>query len=628
MMSRGSAVCLAALAVILATVVSAAGSQLTDPYEILEEHYAAVGGLEKLKQQRSIHSRADIRMAGLSGTLEHWEVLPDRALDVLDLGVFKQTEGDNGTTAWALDTNGQLRIERDPYALARREAERRLALFEHLDRTSSVFNITLLGTRDIDGDLCYTLLIESTIDNAKRVWFVSTSSFLMRRSEVNHPDAQHHIVYSDYRKVNGVVHPFRQDAVILPVGQELAIRTTLLETGVEIDPSLFDPPKGGARDFTFIGGGGQAQMAFRFIENHIFVPVSIGGRESLWVLDTGASVSVIDRGYAAELGLTLSGEMLAESATNTVELAFTTLPPFRVGGIEFEEQRVAALDFVDLFRRTTDLEVLGILGYDFLSRFATKVDYANETLTFYDPDSFEYTGDGSALDAPLVDNVFRAEATLDSVCAGRWMLDLGAGGMFLDASCPMVGDMRRGGGVLHVIFGAGGRTLRCRSRYETIEFGGYTVEEPEISTADCDLDVGGELREGQLIGTLGNSLFRHFVLYLDYDRQQVIVERGDDFGNSFPVDGSGLSLWRPEVGGACKVLYVSPGTPAEEAGFREGDVVVTIDGIAVESFDGLLALRALLSKEPGIKYVFMVQRDAEMIELTLVLRDLYDISDE
>lgn len=625
-MNRRSALKLAILAAALGTAVTAAGGELNDPYEILEAHYEAVGGLERLKAQESIHFVADIHTAGLSGTLEHWEIRPDRSLDVLDLGAFKYTAGDNGTTPWVLDANGKLRIERDPYALARREAEKRLALFEHLDPASTTFTISLLGTRDIDGDLCYTLVIDSTIDNARRVWFISTSSLLMRRSEINHPDEQQHVVYSDYREIDGVLRPFGQHVVILPVGEEQTIQTALFETGVEIDPRLFDPPEGGSRDFAFTGGGDHAQVPFRFIENHIFVPVIIEGEETMWVVDSGASVSVIDKGYAEKLGLPLSGEMLAESATNAVELAFTTLPPFRVGGLEFQEQQVAALDFVGLFRRTTDLEVPGILGYDFLSRFVTRVDYANEMLTFYDPESFEYTGDGTVLDAPLTDNLFRAEATVDGAYTGRWMLDLGASGMSFHTPYAVAHGLGRDGGVLGVAFGAGGRMLRRRLQYETIEFGGYEVGKPQISAADYNANAQQELTEGQIAGNLGNSLFRHFVLYLDYDNQEVTVEKGEDFGKDFPTDMSGLSLWRPDT--ACEILFVAPGTPAEEAGFHEGDIVVAIDGTAVEQYGGLVELRALLTEEPGTEYTFLVDRAGEDVELTLTLRDLFESGGE
>ncbi|MCK4409920.1 MAG: PDZ domain-containing protein, partial [Candidatus Eisenbacteria sp.] len=72
----------------------------------------------------------------------------------------------------------------------------------------------------------------------------------------------------------------------------------------------------------------------------------------------------------------------------------------------------------------------------------------------------------------------------------------------------------------------------------------------------------------------------------------------------------------------CEVLYASPGTPADEAGFQEGDTVLTINGIAVDHFGGLLSLRAMLREEPGTEYVFEVERDGKLKELRLVLRDL------
>lgn len=619
-MSRGSVLSLVFVAVVLAAAVTAAREPMVDPYEIMKAYYQAIGGLERLKEEKSIHFVSDISISGLSGTVEYWQIRPDRSRMELDLGVIKQTMGDDGTTAWELDTNGKLRIERDANALARREVERRLALFEHLDPASDVFTVTLDGTTQVDGAECYVIRVASTLDNAVRTWYVNASEFLMKKSENSQPDEHEYTVYSDYREVNGVLHAFRQDIEIWPPGQSQVILTTLVETGVEINPSLFEAPEGRPRDFVFTGGGDHAEVPFQFIINEIFVPVTLNCRQSLWVLDSGASVSVIDRGYAEQLGLPISGQILGEGAGNSVEVAFTTLPPFAVSGIEFQEQQVAVIDFVDLFRRVSDLEVVGILGYDFLSRFVTKVDYANEMLTFYEPEGFEYAGAGTVLDAPLRDNLFSVEASVESVYEGTWMLDLGASQMSFYAVYAKAHDLGNREGILGVAFGAGGRIQQYRSKYETVEFAGYAVENPYISMAGYGEDIRGEFSAGRLVGRLGNSLFRHFVLYLDYENQQVMVEKGDDFGEDSPRDRSGLQLWRPEE--ACEVLYVAPGTPAEEAGFREGDVAVAINGIGVEHLGGLLAVRDLLREEPGTEYDVAVEREGETRQLRLVLREL------
>jgi len=601
--------------------VARGAADITDPYEVLDRYYEAMGGLDRLKEERSLHFAADFSMTGLAGTVEHWEIRPDQSRTEIDLEVFRQTTGDNGVTAWEVGPNGKLRIEQDPNALARREVGRRLALFEHLDPTSDVFAVTLTGVEQVEGADCYVVGVASESDHVERTWYIDVIDFLLRKSVEVRPDMQQHVAYSDFREVNGVLHAFRQDIEVLPIGQRQTMVTTLLETDVDIDPGFFDPPAEDTRDFVFTDGGDRADVPCQYLERHVFLPVTVNCNEALWILDSGASMSVIDREYAESLGLTMSGEMKGQGAGNTVDVAFTTLPPFSVQGIEFEEQQIAVIELVSLFRRMSDLEAVGILGYDFLSRFVTRVDYANNMLTFYDPTKFEYEGDGTVLDAPLKDNLFTVAATVDGVYEGRWMLDLGAGGMTFHAPYAKAHDLVGRDGVSGVGFGAGGRIKHHFSRYETVEFGGYTVERPMISMAGSDGEVKGGFSGGELVGNLGNTLFRHFVLYLDYENQQVVVEKGDDFETEFPWDRSGLQLWRPDE--ACEVLYVSPGTPAEDAGFQEDDTVLTINGIDVERFGGLLEFRAMLREEPGTEYAFEVERDGKRKELKLVLRDLF-----
>jgi len=612
---------LIALALVCALApVARAAADIVDPYEVLERYHEALGGLDRVKAEEALHFEATLSVAGLEGTISHWEVRPDRSRTYVDLVVFTQTTGDNGTTAWEVGMNGKLRIEQDPGALARREVSRRLALFEHLDPASDIFTVSLEGVEQIDGADCYVVRVASESDHVERVWYIDVADFLMRKSIDIQPDMQQHAVHSDYRDVNGVLHAFRQDIEVLPIGQKQTIVTTLLETNVDIDPALFEPPAEDVRDFVFTEGGDRADVPCQYIERHVFLPVTVNCREALWILDSGASASVIDREYAESLGLELSGEIKGQGAGNTVDVAFTTLPPFTVQGIEFEEQQVAVIELVGLFRRLSDLEVVGILGYDFLSRFVTRVDYANNMLTFYDPEEFEYEGDGTVLDAPLSENLFTVEATVDGVHKGRWMLDLGAGGMTFHAPYAMEHNLENKEGMYGVGFGAGGKIKHYFSRYETVELGGYTVERPIISMAGSDGEMKGGFSGGELVGNLGNTLFRHFVLYLDYKNQQVVVEKGDDFETEFPWDKSGLQLWRPEE--ACEVLYVSPGTPADEAGFQEDDTVLTINGIDVERFGGMLEFRAMLREEPGTEYIFAIERDGKREELKLVLRDL------
>ena len=224
------------------------------------------------------------------------------------------------------------------------------------------------------------------------------------------------------------------------------------------------------------------------------------------------------------------------------------------------------------------------------------------------------------LDAPLRGNIFAVAATVDGEYGGAWTLDLGAGGVSFHYPFAEKNGLLDRDGIEGIGFGAGGRIPWRLSEYETIEFGGHVVEDPRIGTPTGE--VIGAFGGVETTGNLGNRLFRHFVLYLDYERQRVIVEEGDDFGREFPTDGSGLQVWRSD-GDEVEVLFVSPGTPADEAGFEDGDVIESVNGIGVEHLDGLVAIRALMREESGTKYVFGIRRDGEPKELKLKLRDLF-----
>ena len=72
-----------------------------------------------------------------------------------------------------------------------------------------------------------------------------------------------------------------------------------------------------------------------------------------------------------------------------------------------------------------------------------------------------------------------------------------------------------------------------------------------------------------------------------------------------------------------EVMFVSPNTPAEKAGFEEGDILRTINRIDVDHFAGLIAIRELLAYEAGTEYEFEVLRDDELLNVSLRLEDLY-----
>jgi hypothetical protein len=273
------------------------------------------------------------------------------------------------------------------------------------------------------------------------------------------------------------------------------------------------------------------------------------------------------------------------------------------------------------------MDIKGILEYDFMSRFVIKIDYANERISLYHPDKFQYKGEGTILQAPLKDRNFTVPMTVDGKYSGFWRVDLGAGG--IDFHYPYAREKgffyRKG--IDGISYGAGGENKTRTLRFKQLEFAGFTLPHPLISFPLQESQ--GAFMDKALLGNIGNAVFRHFVIYLDYKNQQLMVEKGKHFGHRFPEDRSGVQVMVSDQG-EIEVVWVALGTPGDKAGFKKGDIIKTINGtdadIDVDALDGIpavLTVRKLFKEKIGTHYKITVSRNGKHLDMQMELRDLY-----
>ncbi len=612
------------VSVMLCILYSSIQAALTDPYEILNRSYEASGGLENIKAQKTsyIEGKIDIVGAGITGTFMRWSQEPLKNRQVVDLKVMKIVSGDNGELAWSVDSNGKIQFAKDSVTLKERQVQKLMSDYDHLNRNSKNFKLAFNGIDTAAGAACYVVAITNSINTDTTITYYDTTSFLAAKSISIKPGGQTVSWFSDYREVNGIKTSFKQDELSLPTEQSQVVELTKVEMNQPMEASLFEPPKEDVKDFTFDNGKSAENIHFQFIENHIYLTVTINGKTSLWILDSGAGKSVVESDYATELGLKVEGNIKGQGAGKVVDVSFTTIPAYSVDGVSFKEQQIMAIKLKALFHKVMGLNVSGILGYDFLSRFVTRIDFAKEVISFYDPDSFVYSGDGKIIDAPISqDNMFHVPMTVDGKYSGLWNLDLGAGDMsFHYPYAESIGLLKRPG-VDNMGFGAGGSMLDRDARFESIDFAGFKIDRPIIS---WPREKGqGAFSGRDLIGNIGNTLLRRFVLYLDYKNGRVIVEKGKDFEKTFPIDNSGLKVGYTE-NDAIEVIFVSPGTPADVAGLKVNDLLQSINGKNINEYDGVIGIRKLLKEKPGTIYELGIMRDNKPLSIKMTLKNLFD----
>jgi hypothetical protein len=587
------------LVFLLSAFTCHAADSLNDARGILLKHYEVIGGLEKLKNIKSGYIEGKIAFDGLSGTFRQWEEMPLKYRLEEDYGVIKQ-------------------VQRDDDTLKRRKVKALLEVYDHVNPDTKNFILTYEGVKKAGETECHIVKMANIINEDITFFYFNRENYYIVKAVLKQPDVEIHTLFSDYREIDGIIHPFHEETEILPREKKETLQLSKYEFNVKADQALFAVPRQDVEDFTFLNGENSENIPFTFIENSIYIPVTINSETRLWLFDNGASMSIIDADYAASLGLNTEGEIKGFGIASVFDFSFVTLPPYRVAGVQFNPQKV--FSYKGLSGRFYDSDIVGILGHDFVSRFVTKIDYAARTFSFYHPDRFRYSGDGRKIDAPLRNKIFSLPASVDEKYNGRWTLDLGAFDVSFHYPYAEEKGMLNLKGVERISADLGGQHAERTVRFKSMELGGYNISDPLINIP-LGMGKGSNLSK-EIIGNIGNSLLRHFTVYLDYKRQQVIIEKGKDFEKRFPADKSGLLIGKSSDGFP-EIVFAAPETPGAKAGFMNGDIILKINGADASSFGGIAGIRSLFLEEAGKEYTLEISRAGSKHELELVLEDLF-----
>ncbi|WP_457576171.1 aspartyl protease family protein [Desulfomarina sp.] len=596
---------------------------IQDPYEVLLAHYNAIGGLEKLKTIKSSYSEGLIRLDGMQGKFRHWEKGPLQYRTEEKFDAVFQTDGDSGEVSWQLDTNGQVLLFKDRESKKRREIARRIELYEHLNRDSPVFTLTLEASKVVKGQECYQVLLSNRINKDISRFFINKKTLLMVKSISRQPDMEVITYYNDYRWVEGVQIPFHDFSTYLPWEKEEETTISRYKINPAVNEDLFAVPER-KRDFHFLTSKDSAVIPFLFAENIIYLEVSVKDNTRYWVLDSGASMSVIDAEYAKELQLQQHGRIKGHGFGDLFSLSFATLPTYRVGSVLFDPQTVFVVK--NLTKQSYEPEIAGILGYDFLSRFVVEIDYDQKLVILHDPEHYQGNScAGTMVEAPLKYRTFTIPVTLDHKYRGDWSLDLGAHTSSIHFSFAEKNNLLQRRGIETISQGISGISFEKTVQFIDLETAGFHINYPLVT---MPLKRGkGATALGEIAGNLGNDILSHFNLILDYRNQQVIFMKGRNFQKHQPRDKSGILIGRSEFREPM-VSFVASGSPGYKAGFLAGDIIVRIDERNIPPGTSVLPLRDILRQEAGTTHVFTVVRNGRQIRLPLTLANLFPVTPE
>jgi clan AA aspartic protease (TIGR02281 family) len=309
---------------------------------------------------------------------------------------------------------------------------------------------------------------------------------------------------------------------------------------------------------------------------HASVEVTVNGKSVRMLLDTGADQIVLTSDAARRLGLPVRSTATPGSgAAGTYSASVTTIADLSAGAIHHRKLTAYVVPVPEEFIYD------GVLGTPFFAPLLTTLDYQQRAVTLRSHGSFELLPDDTQVPIRLESGKLLVLASAAGV-TGWFSVDTGAGNAltFFTPTVKQYGLRNAFSPSVHTITGVspGGYTRGTLVRVPDVTIGPYVLNQIVVELSEAEQ---GFFANSLYAGNLGGELWRRFKVTLDYPGGRMALTPNDAIGQPFIGPRSGLvpSL----VDGAIQIVDVVEGSPAAEAGFRIGEVIVAINGASTGS---------------------------------------------
>jgi hypothetical protein len=336
----------------------------------------------------------------------------------------------------------------------------------------------------------------------------------------------------------------------------------------------------------------------------LLVPVSLGARKYLFLVDTGASEMVYDTSLP-ELGEPIE-VIKAKTANGDQEYKLYREPRAEMGKLQLQSHRpILGMDLTAI-RQASGHAIYGIIGMSFLRHQALRLDFEKGKLYFLKADapregtSFRFHAGGGGAPHLFLDI---AGLGLES-----FLVDTGFVGSSALIQPDLVDRLQRT------------KNLRLVNGLGLAEtFGGKITNRMGLlnSLALGDFTRKGVIADEGKLNLLGLEYWRRFHVTFDFPAGQVYLAKNRHFDRQDRFDLSGLHFRK--IDGNVVIELVDPGSPADICSVKAKDMIQSANGKLVDSMR-LHTLRLLLRQE-NEQVRLTLRRGTREFAVTIPLKD-------
>lgn len=377
--------------------------------------------------------------------------------------------------------------------------------------------------------------------------------------------------------------------------------------------------------FRIIGDKKKVSFPFELHNNLIVVPVVLNNQIPLkFIVDTGVRTTILtEKAFSDILGLKYvkKYEIAGIGQQQTVEAFVTNNVALTLPGVSGRGHAMLVLneDYLEL-RNYLGVDVHGILGYELFSRFIVHVDYDKRMLTLTTPEYFKHRRSFDKIPITVEDTKPYVKAFVsygrDQYVPVKLLIDTGAShGILLEKESSEKIYVPEKNIISELGRGIGGRLEGQIARLNYFHIGKHCWPDP-IATFPKSNAVLDSLKYGNVErnGAIGGEILSRFEVIFDFPREHIYLKRSRSFKEEFNYNLSGLSVKaKGSRLNTFEIVEIRENSPGAEAGFKEGDIILAINGLSVKNMT-LNHITNYLNLKENKKIKIEVQRGDEQIK--------------
>ncbi|NNE76671.1 MAG: PDZ domain-containing protein, partial [Pricia sp.] len=336
---------------------------------------------------------------------------------------------------------------------------------------------------------------------------------------------------------------------------------------------------------------------------------------------------------------------------------------FRLKNITNSDQQLyVVLDKLMNFSPSLGIPIHGIIGYDLFRDFVVDINYTSKIVKLHDPEHYVHKRSSKIQMLPLsvikkkayVEGNLFLKNSADDVSV-RLLLDTGSSDAIWLFEDEDIGIPEKN----YVDFlgkGLNGDIFGRRTKVNRIKIGRFTLKNAKAAFPDMN-SFSSIKNLGSRNGSVGGEVLKRFNIVFDYQSNLIALRKNRNFSSPFHYNLSGLDLQHDgvryiaeSISDARRIVYmeertfgdvqllfenqtrlsvvpeiivsgIRAGSPAYEAGLKEGDVILAVNGKRIHRYK-LQEVLEMINEREGKRIQLLIERYNSNLLFTFVLKNI------